>query len=704
MAQATFPFAGQTADSLGIPELVEAIEFHNAKYYLHDAPVISDAEYDALVARLRQLDPENAVLERVGAPAAEGKVRHETPMLSLNKCTNEHEFFWEWLEGNWLQLTGENKVAVPTVPPALRERKIRERQEQKARFVLWTRINSRAVLVTTPKIDGLACSIRYAADGRLDLAATRGDGLVGEDVTANVRSIPDVPARLRFEVNHALEVRGEVYMPLDVFRPLEGRYSNPRNLAAGILKAKEQGEIGPKSLRFLAYDVVGPVFETEFEKFALLGKLGFDAAPAVAIQASDAPRAFDQAARERDSWPYEADGVVFRLNSVADSQWLGETAHHPVGAVAWKFAFGSGRTKLCAIEWSVARTGTITPVAIVEPVHLTGAVVTRATLHNWSRVQKLELRIGDLVELVRRGGVIPHVERVIESSGEPRIAAPASCPSCGSPVEIRKSTDVVTGNETQVLACSQPDQCTTARRRSVLHYCQMLELEGFGDKVVDLVMEAGLVQDPADLYTLQAGDLQELPRMGAVMARNLLAQVEKARRVPTPKFLCALGIPSLGKQTAELLVSRGGLDVIRRLSVADAVGLRHLASKTAAQVVAGLAERAELIDRLLKHVEVVDETPTAAGVGRPLAGQVVVFTGALQRMRRTDAQTTVVKLGGLAGDSVTADTTVLVVGGDELESPTPSSKLKKARKLQEQGGAIRIVAEPEFWAELEGRA
>ncbi len=681
MAQATFPFAGQAAEQLDVDQLATVVAFHNDRYYTDGAALIPDAEYDKLVARLRALAPDHPLLSQVGAPAAAGtKVQHRVPMLSLDKVNTSEEF------DNWLRGLASAMAGKP----------MRSAEELQT----WAQ-STVARLVLTPKIDGLACTFRYR-DGHLQVAATRGDGQVGEDVTHNGRQVTGVPPLLADAPRGEVEVRGEVYLSLSEFAKVADQFANPRNLAAGTLKAKDNPAIAPGRLGFFAYDVQGLDFASKSERLQWAARQGFVPPPHQQLGPLQVPDAFAASVSQRPSWDFEADGIVVELDDVSAAQRLGTTAHHPRWAVAWKFAADAGLTALVDVEWSVARTGTITPVALTEPVLLSGATVTRATLHNVSNLKRLALRRGDQVEVVRRGGVIPHLERVVVASESEPIAVPERCPSCGAPTRLLVRDE--RQPPVEVLVCSQPDQCTAARRRSVLHYCQTLELEGFGDKVVDLAMESGLVQDPADLYTLRAGDLQELPRMGAILANNLLAQIEKGRRVPLHKFLCALGIPSLGKQTAGLLVSRGDLPVLRQLTVAEVAALHSLGEKTAEQVVAGLAERAGLIDRLLQHVEVVNERPGGDVAGGPLSGHVVVFTGTLAKMGRRDAQTNVIKLGGLAGDSVTTDTTILVVGGDELESPTPSSKLKKARKLQEQGGPIRVLGEVEFWAEVEGRS
>ena len=270
---------------------------------------------------------------------------------------------------------------------------------------------------------------------------------------------------------------------------------------------------------------------------------------------------------------------------------------------------------------------------------------------------------------------------------------------CGSPTRLDTTFNKATGKTTELLNCTTPEQCLASRSRKLLHFCATLELDGFGEKVIDALLAAKLVNDAADLYTLQAGDLQELPRMGKILASKLVAEVARAKNVELALFLRALGIESLGKHAATILANRWDLAELRTKDVSEIAELHSLGEITAQQIVAGLQKEATLIDRLLSHVT-LHRREAQQGDG-PLAGQVIVFTGTLTRMKRSDAQARVVKLGGLAGDSVTAETTALVVGADEMDTPTPSSKLKKARKLQESGGKIEILLESAFWARVE---
>jgi len=677
---ATTPHGHRDAATLTVAELAEEIAFCADAYYRDGQAPISDPTYDALVERLRSLAPDHPLLQRVGAAPAEdvAKVAHSRPMLSLDKCTSE-EGFWAWFRGLLAQTTDRANSA---------------RLDEEARA--WAATDQGA-LVVTPKIDGLACALRYE-HGALAQAATRGDGLIGEDVTTNVRAIPSLPARLA--MTSAVEIRGEVYLPLTAFAAVQDQFANPRNLAAGILKAKERAALGPERLAFFAYDLIGVDAGSEADKLRRLAVLGFIVPPWRRISAIDAPTVYAHYLTARPGDDFEADGVVIRADDLALFARAGATAHHPRAAIAWKFPAGSGTTFLDGVHWSVARTGTITPVALVRPVSLDGATVTRATLHNLSNLRRLGLRAGDQVELVRRGGVIPHVERVVAAAETTPLEPPALCPACGAPTAIAQRDDGK-GRVVEVLACTQPAACVAARSRSLLHFCQTVEMEGWGDKVVEGLVDLELAATPADLFDLSAADLSLLPRSGPATVANLLTQRDKARTVPLPTLLVALGIPALGRQTAALLATRASLAAIRALAPDDITRLLSVgakSTKTAQAIHSGLAERADVIDELLRHVEVVAAPDAGASRSGHLAGVVAVFTGTLARMGRREAQKWVQERGGVAGDAVTAETTHLIVGGGELDAAQASSKLKKARKLRDAGQAIEIVDEAAFFA------
>lgn len=668
------------SQDLTVTQLADRVRFHKLRYY-NAEPLISDAEFDHVEAQLRALDPDHAALREIGAPLQDGaigeKVEHRRQMLSLEKCNTADEFYG-WLKGICSEIKGKSHQS-------LSESEVRQ----------WA-ADGAYRLIATPKIDGLACSLLYK-NGQLNLGATRGDGRFGENITVNARRLGNVPAQIGDDAT--LEVRGEVYLPLSEFSKVADQFANPRNLAAGMLKSKDQTVLPLSALRFYAYDLQGSTATTETARAASLKQLGFAPAPAAACQAHEVEALFAKMVAERDAQDFEADGVVFKFDDVALQARLGTTSHHPRGAIAYKFAAQADITTLNDVEWSVSRTGTVTPVALVAPVSLSGATVSRATLHNLSNVRRLNLHIGDTIEIKRRGGVIPHVE-ASRGGGLIPVEVPSICPSCGSPTREDETERKVAGEivRTQTLMCTTPDACVAAKRGQLLHYCSTLEMEGFGDKVIDVLLENNLVADAADLYSLQPGDLKDLPRFGPLMITNLLRQVQKARQVDLALFLRALGVDTLGKHAAELLAARWKLDEILQLRVDELKNMHSLGEKSAQAIVQGLAAQQHSIERLRVHVTMIARVvETSAG---PLQGEVIVFTGKLEAMGRRDAQQKVAKLGAMAGDSVTNDTTILVVGADEMEAAAPSSKLKKARKLAESGGKIQILAESQFWQNL----
>jgi DNA ligase (NAD+) len=663
MTIAQAPHGDRELASLTPDELAEVIRFHNERYWQADAPVIPDQDYDQLVERLRRSDPLHPALSELGAGAAPStgdKVSHDPPMLSLGKCYSEQELH------------------------------------------KWAKAYD-GLLVASPKIDGAACSIRYSDEGRLLVAGTRGDGGRGENITHNVIGVPNVPTQLPsalMAARGACEVRGEVFMSLSNFAAVSELFANPRNVAAGSLKAKEQGAVAADQLSFFAYDLLGWELGTEKEKHALLVALGFTPAPMHVCDVGGAQAVYDAILATRDAADYEMDGVVFKIDDFAEQGRRGFTAHHPRWALAYKFQGDSGQSTLLEVLWSVSRTGTITPVAIVEPVELSGAMVTRATLHNLSNVKSLELKLGDTLLMTRRGGVIPHVEGT-KGGGSVAIEHPAACPECGSSTEIRSSMRRVAGEdiETSTLHCSAPNECPAVLRGILGHYTKVLEIDGFGDKIIDMLLARRLVKDPAGLYTLTVDDLRQLPRLGQTSAENLLAKVQSARRVELATFLVALGIDTLGKHAAGLIASRWTLAELRTLNESELAELHSLGDITAQRIVHGLADLAPMIDRLLDHI-VVFTLSTEASDDALMAGQTVIFTGALQRMTRRDAQQLVTRLGGKAGSSVTKDTTLIVVGGDGLSAAKPSSKLKKAHKLIAGGQALELISEDDFLARI----
>ena len=728
------PHHGRPHETLSAVELAELIRFHNQAYFVGNAPLIPDQVFDQLVERLRRLDPDAPILNEVGAGADEPllgeAVDHEVPMVSLGKCYDARELLlWAREFGVSASAHGhaQQRFACRACNPlwgepivgVLRDDAVLEVHCADCELSAWTRearetiargaakierLHWRPVsLVASPKVDGAACAIRYE-DGRLVVAATRGNGRRGENITANVRRIPNVPGRLPADWVAAhggkVEVRGEIYMPLTNFAAVADVFANPRNVAAGTLKSKEDGAVNPEQLCFFAYDLLGCPADTEQEKAHLLRVLGFTPAPVETCQVDAAEAIYQGHVARRGSLDYEVDGVVYKVDDSATQQRVGSTSHHPRWAIAFKFQGDSDQSALERVDFSLSRTGTITPVAIVAPVALSGATVTRATLHNLSNLRRLDLHVGDVLQLTRRGGVIPHVEGNL-GGGDHAIAPPDSCPSCGEATVERQTARRVVGQDvvTETLHCSRPSACPAVQRERLLHFTAALEMDGFGDKIIDGLLARGLVKDAADLFRLDEGALLGLPRMGELLARRLLRQIEAARAVAPAALLVALGIDSLGRHAAELLATRWTLAQLLELEEERLTELHSLGAITAARIVAGLAEEAPLIRRLLAEITVQRRAETTGSAG-PLAGELVVFTGALQHLNRRDAQQLVVRLGGRAGSSVTAQTTILVIGGDGLTAARPSSKLKKARALQAAGQPLVIQSESDFHARL----
>lgn len=657
--------------SLTADELEALIRRANREYWDDHAPTLPDPLYDQLVERLKRVRPDAAVLEAMGPQASEAPaldpeealrlppeqrfgaaVRHLRPMLSLDKCYSEAE------------------------------------------LVAWAKRFTGEILVM-PKMDGVACSLRYDRRGALAMAATRGSGNEGEDITMNALEVPAIPRTINAE-GQELEVRGELYMKLSDFERFKDDYANPRNLTAGSIKQKERKKTRNAHLSFFAYDLIGPEFADEREKFALLKKLGLGGIDHEFIERADLQASYDRWARARPTLDYEIDGVVYRTSSCKEQRRMGLTGHHPRYAIAYKFQGDSGVTDLLDVLWSVSRTGVITPVALLEPVELSGARIGRASLHNLNIFEALGLTHSCRVEVTRRGGVIPNVERVVESGPASRpFELPTHCPACGGPVERRKKRDG------ENLWCAQPKQCVQARLGELEHFAKVVDLQGFGPKVIGAAVDAGLLSTPADYYRLRAVELQGLERLGEKSAQNLVDQVESHRELPLAVFLQALGIEHLGRQNALLLAGEfRSLERIRALTEADLMAVHGIKDAIAAAIVKGLHQRAELIDALLQQVTVLPgEAPPAPLAGGALSGQSFVFTGTLESFTREAAQDRVRALGGEIPAGVTKNLTYLVVGAGR---GAKSSKQKKAEALIAAGAPLKIVSEEELLAMVGG--
>lgn len=621
-------------------KLAETITYHNARYWDDSASEISDYDYDKLVEALRALDADHPVLSALGpdAKASFGDpVHHHAPMLSLDKAYDE-EALLKWA----------------------------------AKF--------EGQLVMTPKIDGVACSIRYTPDGFLEVAGTRGSGTVGEDITANVRRITNVPNRISTNGTE-VEVRGEVYLPISAFKALEGDFANPRNTAAGALKQKDPDKSAKVGLQFFCYDLVGIPYDTEHEKFAKAAALGFTPVEHEMVTRDQVQSGYEAYVARRDDLDFEIDGVVFKANNLAEQERLGATSHHPRFAIAYKLQGDSANTYLREVEWSVSRTGAITPVGIVDPVLLSGATVTRISLHNWGLVQSKELSIGAEVTAMRRGGVIPHLEAVA-TPGETLVGPPEACGSCGAPPSI----------EGDFIYCRNSANCPAQSIGILAHFAKVADIEGFGQVWLETLVDAEVLTSPIDYFTLTAEQLTRFDRMGEKLAEKLLAQIERARTLPLNTFLRALGVPDLGKTASKTLAARyGTLDAVLAATPEELVELPKFGELLSNKILTGLTARADLIAGLRAHIEVTDvETVDFANLAAPtgpLAGKSFLFTGTLELMKRSEAQKLVVSLGGTKASGVSKTLSYLVVGN----AGKAGSKLAKAEKA-----GVPVLSEDDF--------
>ena len=664
---------------LSVDALKAQIRYHNARYWDDDAPEIADYDYDRLIRALQAKAPESPVLTELGATAETGGTAVAASPAGTTASVQTD--FGATIQGIPLP---EHGAAVEHARPMLSLDKCYE----DADLVSWAEKFAGSVLVT-PKMDGIAASLRYDAQGKLTLAATRGDGRVGEDITANVRTIAGVPLDVDPK-NGDIEVRGEIYMRLSVFQSYAAKFSNPRNLAAGAIKSKDPERARDYTLSFAAYDVVKEGVEMEAEKFAFLVGLDFEKIThlLVANDPVSLRRGYEYFAAKRADLDFEIDGVVFKANVLKEHARLGVTAHHPRFAIAYKFQGDSGTTRLLDVAWSVARSGAITPVARIAPVELSGAQVSRASLHHAGFVDSLGLTIGAEVVVTRRGGVIPNIEFVTKQGTTP-IARPERCPSCEGPVVTRGD----------FLYCENPLTCRDAVIGSLAYFCKVIDIQGFGEKLLRDAYDKEILRDPVDFYTLDKEKLLRLERVGDKLADRLLRQIESHRHIELAVFLRALGIEELGQHVSKILAEHfETLERVRRIKEADLAAIHTVGEIIAHKVVSGLVEKAPLIDRLIPEkirlVEGPTPTPEANLASGLLAGKSVVFTGKLLHGSRKSVQAKVRDAGGTTPTGVSRGLDFLVIG-DGVEAKK-SSKQVKAEKLLSDGAAIQIIKESQF--------
>ena len=677
-----------TRNSGRVAWLAEQIAHHSDLYYNQAKTEISDSEFDALWDELKQIAPDHPQLQRVGAEIDPGtvKVDHMFPMRSLNKGTNDDDI---------------------------------------AHFVKESSLESTR-FISQPKLDGSALSLEYRK-GRLVRAATRGSGDRGEDVTKNARRVENVPHTLGAEVD--VHIRGEVVMRLSVFEEKYRTISpNPRNLAAGALRQKNaDGKANANDLVFLAYDAKFPSeanrhpdsvappskdFDSAILEW-LSETAGVEPAPWVVHDSGSESASIESLCQEtrtwskgRESYSFEIDGLVFKVDDLEKRDLLGMTAHHPRWALAWKFPPEEATSVLLDVDWQTGRTGTITPVARIAPQRVGGVTVENTTLHNLGEVQRLDIQIGDKIRIVRRGDVIPKIEASLGAAtqsdidgrthgdGEPftgalpqrrQITPPQTCPACEGPIEI----------EGAFIRCTDV-QCTARLGRSILYYCRALEMDGIGEKLVEQLIDADLISNIPDLYRLDEDMLLSLERMGQKSTHKVLNEIKKSQSMTFSKFLSALGLPGIGPelataishhfQTPERLFEWIGRTIIDDAEMGELTSIEGVGDIVALQLRDGILLRKDMILDLLTHLTL--DMDVLAVEGGPFDGMTFCVTGTLSESRKS-IQARIKAAGGKVVSSVSGNLSVLVAGENA------GSKLAKAQKL-----AVTIWNENELLAAI----
>ncbi len=644
---------------------------HERLYYVSDSPEIADGEFDALMARLKALEAAHPEFSSPDSPTCRvggarsntfAPVPHRLPMLSLDNCYSREEFL-EWHA---------------RVKKGLKDEPFE--------------------LVVEAKIDGLSCSIEYEK-GRLARASTRGDGETGEDVTLNVRTIKSVPIKL--DLSHApalFEARGEVYMDKKDFERLreeavaagEEPFVNPRNAAAGSLRQKDPAVTAARRLKFIAHSygylegMVEP--DSHWEYLNICRGLGFNISTLgnrVCRGADEVLAFYDEYSEKRFTLPYEIDGLVIKVDSLKQRGQLGFTAKSPRWAIAFKYPAQQATTKVKNVEFSVGRTGAITPVAELEPVKCGGVTISSATLHNFDEIERLGLKIGDKVVIERAGEVIPKVVKVVPSSrtgSEREIVPPKTCPSCAS--ELFKDEEEV------ALRCVNPS-CPVQFKRSLLHFASRdaMNIEGLGVSSTEQLVDKGLVKGFPDIYRLKKEDLLGLELFKDKKADNLLAQINRSKEQPLSRLIYALGIRHIGEKNARVLARH-----FRTMGAFMSAGPEELARiSDIGPVIAGAVTgffKSEATRKMAAELGALGlrlDEPERKNTGGVLAGKVFVFTGELKTMTRGEAQAKVTEQGGKETSSVSSKTSYVVVG------EAPGSKYDKAKKL-----GVPVLSEEEF--------
>jgi len=654
-----------------IQRLRDEINRHNHAYHVQDNPEVSDAEYDRLFDELVALEEAHPELvtpesptQRVGAAPLEEfeTVRHSLPMLSLNKATSEEEF-----------LDFHRRV-----------RELSGLSEGEIRYT------------AEPKFDGLAVELIYR-EGIFQLGCTRGDGIVGEDVTLNLRTVNSIPLRLlEGSKPELLEVRGEVIMTKEDFARLNRErekadqplFANPRNAAAGSVRQLDPRITNTRPLSLFAYGtgrVEGETLTHHWDSLQLLKRLGFRISEHARLcgTVEEVIEYHRQILDQRDRLPYEIDGIVIKVNAFSIQQRLGELSRSPRWAVAWKFPAQQEHTRVKDIIISVGRTGSLTPVAVLEPVRVGGVEVSRASLHNEDEVRKKDVRIGDTVVIQRAGDVIPEVVKVVESErtgNERAFTMPDRCPVCGSKAERPEGESI---HRCTGFAC--PAQI----KENLAHFVSKgaMNMDGLGRRLLEQMVDKGIIEDPADLYFLDKDALMQMDRMGDKLAENLLDAIAKSRRPALSNLIYGLGIRNVGYHLAGVLAREfKSIDKLAEQGV-DELTEVHEIGPIVAQSVHNYFQNPknlEILDKLKRGG--VEFPVEAAEIGEaPLAGQTFVLTGGMDTLTREEARSLIEEKGGRVSSSVSKKTDFVIVGKDA------GSKLDKARKL-----GVETLNEDEF--------
>jgi DNA ligase (NAD+) len=658
-----------------IDALRDQIRYHEHRYYVLDNPEFSDAEFDRLVNELKALETAHPDLvtpdsptQRVGGKPREGfvKVPHSSPMLSLDNAYTEEELR-DW-ERRVHELTGESHVDY----------------------------------VCELKLDGMSLALRFEG-GKLALGITRGDGMVGEDVTLNVRTVRSVPLAIpaktltKAKLPPDFEVRGELLMPLSSFQRMNeereqqglSKFANPRNATAGTVRVLEPNVTASRRLDFFSYFLLShqgrTLFERHSESLKALQTAGFKVNPNHRlVQSLDQVWAFiNEWEAQRDSLPYEIDGIVIKVDRVALQRELGFTGKAPRWAIAYKYAARSGVTQIEDILVQVGRTGKLTPVAALKPVLIGGTTVSRATLHNMDEIDRLGVRIGDWVAVERGGDVIPKVVKVLEDKprGDRHFHMPERCPVCGG--------HVVRAEDEADHRCVNAN-CPAKLRESIRHFASrgVMNIDGMGDSLVNQLVEAGLVKNVADLYDLTEEKLLTLERMGKKSAENVLGEIKNSKKLPLERVIYGLGIRFVGERTAQFLAEAfGSIDALMTAGEDELQEVNEIGPRVSAAIREFFDEpkNVELVKRLQKYGLKFEGHKKQRGTA--LAGKTFVLTGTLERHTRDEAKKLIEDAGGKVAGSVSKKTDYVVAGAEA------GSKLDKARELK-----VAIIGEAEMEA------